>query len=189
MNEEAKNALLLKYKDVLDKFKNIDSEDYHNYEMSFGEWVWKSFYSDDILPRLLSKTYHELSISSQPYSKFILYFKENNWYKYDSHNPYPIQHNLSNMMSSFDLFKLIKRRLNALEKRHTHSFIINGINRYENDEVRTEEEVNDFILKNIKACENSLRILKDLEMDSTDYTSLKILMEQTFILKEEEFVI
>jgi hypothetical protein len=187
MNEEAKQALLLKYKDVLDKFKNIDSEDYHNYEMSFGEWVWKSFYSDDILPRLLSKTYHELSISSQPYSKFILYFKENNWYKYDSHNPYPIQHNLSNMMSSFDLFKLIKRRLNALEKRHTHSFIINGINRYENDEVRTEEEVNDFIIKNIKACKNSLSILKDLEMDSLDYTCLKILMEQTFILKEEEY--
>ena len=76
MNEEAKQALLLKYKDVLDKFENINSEDYHNYEMSFGEWVWKSFYSEDILPRLLSKTYHELSISSQPYSKFILYFKE-----------------------------------------------------------------------------------------------------------------
>ena len=26
MNEEAKNALLLKYKDVLDKFENINSE-------------------------------------------------------------------------------------------------------------------------------------------------------------------
>ena len=142
MNEEEKQALLLKYKDMFDKFNNIESEDIHNYDvMSFGEWLWSSFYAEDILTRSLSKIYHELSISSQPYSKFILYFKENNWHKYDSHNPYPIQHNLSSSLNNYELFKLIKHRLNALEKRYTHSFISRRINRFQDDETLTEEEV------------------------------------------------
>ena len=188
MNEEEKLALLLKYKDVLDKFKNIDSEDIHNYDvMSFGEWLWSSFYSEDILIRSLSKIYHELSISSQPYSKFILYFKENNWHKYDSHNPYPIQQNLSSSLNNYELFKLIKRRLNTLEKRYTHSFISKRIHKYQEDETLTEEEVNNIILKNVKACNNSLQTLNALKIDSPHYTSLKILMEEIFVLKEEDY--
>ncbi len=188
MNEEAKQALLIKYKDVLDKFKNIGSEDIHNYDvMTFGEWLWSSIYSEDILTRSLSRIYHELSISSQPYSKFILYFKENNWHKYDSHNPYPIQQNLSSSLNNYELFKLIKRRLIALEKRHTHSFISRRINKYQDDETLTEEEVNNIILKNVKACNNSFITLKDLKIESEVYQSLKILMEEIFILKEEDY--
>jgi hypothetical protein len=188
MNEEEKQALLLKYKDVLDKFNDIESEDIHNYdEMSFGEWIWSSFYSEDILTRSLSRIYHEFSISSQPYSKFILYFKENNWHKYDSHNPYPIQHNLSSSLNNYELFKLIKHRLNALEKRYTHSFISRRINRFQDDETLTEEEVNNIILKNVKACNNSFVTLKELKIDSPHYTSLKVLMEQIFVLNEEDY--
>ena len=109
MNEEAKQALLLKYKDILDDSNNDD--DNYPFGDFIGEWILRGENSQDILIRLLTKIYHEFGFESQPYVKFILYFKENNWYKYNSNNPYPIQSNLATVMNNYELFKLVKRRL------------------------------------------------------------------------------
>jgi hypothetical protein len=175
MNEEAKQALLLKYKDILDGSNNYDNYPYGDF---IGEWILRGENSEDILIRLLSKIYKEFSTESQPYVKFILYFEDNNWYKYNSNNPYPIQDNLSTIMNNYELFKLVKRRLIADEKSRMQRFVENIVNKCQED--RTEEDSNKFIVKYIKLYNSSMRILKDLKMESDVYQSLKILMEQTF---------
>ena len=184
MNEEAKQALLLKYKDILDDSDNHDDNNY-----PFGdyieEWILKGQNSEDILIRFLSKVYHQFGFESQPYVKFILYFKENNWYKYNSNNPYPIQSNLATVMNNYELFKLIKRRLIALEKGSAIRFITREVNKCQ--EFLTDEECNKFIVKYIKLYNTSMSILKDLKIESDVYQSLKILMEQIFILKKEDY--
>ena len=183
MNEEAKQALLLKYKDILDDSNN----DYDNYPFGdfIGEWILRGENSQDILIRFLTKIYHEFGFESQPYVKFILYFKENNWYKYNSNNPYPIQSNLATLMNNYELFKLIKRRLIADEKSRIQRFVKNIVNR--SQENHTEEESNKFIVKHIKLYNSSMSILKDLKIESDVYQSLKILMDNFFILKEEDY--
>jgi hypothetical protein len=175
MNEEAKQALLLKYKDILDGSNNYDNYPYGDF---IGEWILRGENSEDILIRLLSKIYKEFSTESQPYVKFILYFEDNNWYKYNSNNPYPIQDNLSTIMNNYELFKLVKRRLIANEKSRIQRFVGHIVNKCQ--ENQTEEDSNKFIVKYIKLYNSSMRILKDLKMESDVYQSLKILMEQTF---------
>ena len=127
MNEEAKQALLLKYKDFL----NDSNKDYENYPFGdfIGEWSLRGENSEDILIRLLSEVHNEFAVESQPYIKFILYFKQNNWYKYNSNNPYPIQDNLATIINNYELFKLIKRRLVDVEKRSIQRFITRQINK------------------------------------------------------------
>ena len=185
MNEEAKQALLLKYKDILDDSNNDD--DNYPFGDFIGEWILRGENSEDILIRLLSKIYKEFSIESQPYVKFILYFEDNNWYKYNSNNPYPIQDNLSTIMNNYELFKLVKRRLIAHEKSRIHSFVGHIVNKCQ--ENQTEEDSNKFIVKYIKLYNSSMSILKDLKIESDVYQSLKFLMEQIFILKEEDYQI
>ena len=176
MNEEAKQALLLKYKDVLDNSNNYG--DNYPFGDFIGEWILRGENSEDILIRLLSKIYKEFSIESQPYVKFILYFEDNNWYKYNSNNPYPIQDNLSTIMNNYELFKLVKRRLIAHEKSRIHSFVGHIVNKCQ--ENQTEEDSNKFIVKYIKLYNSSMSILKDLKIESDVYQSLKFLMEQIF---------
>ena len=185
MNEEAKQALLLKYKDILDDSNNDD--DNYPFGDFIGEWILRGENSEDILIRLLSKIYKEFSIESQPYVKFILYFKDNNWYTYNSNNPYPIQDNLSTIMNNYELFKLVKRRLIAHEKSRIQSFVGHIVNKCQ--ENQTEEDSNKFIVKYIKLYNSSMSILKDLKIESDVYQSLKFLMEQIFILKEEDYQI
>lgn len=179
MNEEAKEALLLKYKDILD---NSDTDDPLR---KCDEWAAKGQNSKDILLIFLSTVYHEFVIEFMPYIKFILYFKENNWYKYNTKNSYPIKSNLATVMNNYDLFKLIKRRLIASEKREAISFI-RILNKFQ-DWITDEEERNEFFLNHIKLYNNSLNILKDLKIESELYQSLKILMEQLFIIKDEHY--
>jgi hypothetical protein len=176
MNEEAKQALLLKYKDFLDGSNN----DYDNYPHDdfIGEWILRGENSEDILIRFLTKMHYEFSPASRPYVKFILYFEDNNWYTYNSNNPYPIQDNLSTIINNYELFKLVKRRLIADEKSRMQRFVGHIVNK--SQENQTEEDSNKFIVKYIKLYNSSMRILKDLKMDSDVYQSLKILMEQTF---------
>jgi len=183
MNEEAKQALLLKYKDFL----NDSNKDYENYPFGnfIGEWSLRGENSEDMLRRFLTKMYYEFGFESQPYVKFILYFKENNWYKYNSNNPYPIQSNLATLINNYELFKLVKRRLIADDKSRIQRFVKNIVNR--SQENHTEEESNKFIVKNIKLYNTSMSILKDLKIESDVYQSLKILMEHFFILKEEDY--
>jgi hypothetical protein len=183
MNEEAKQALLLKYKDFL----NDSNKDYENYPFGnfIGEWSLRGENSEDMLIRFLTKMYYEFGFESQPYVKFILYFKENNWYKYNSNNPYPIQSNLATLINNYELFKLVKRRLIADDKSRIQRFVKNIVNR--SQENHTEEESNKFIVKNIKLYNTSMSILKDLKIESDVYQSLKILMEHFFILKEEDY--
>jgi hypothetical protein len=183
MNEEAKQALLLKYKDFL----NVSNKDYENYPFGnfIGEWSLRGENSEDMLIRFLTKMYYEFGFESQPYVKFILYFKENNWYKYNSNNPYPIQSNLATLMNNYELFKLVKRRLISDEKSRIQRFVGRIVNKCQ--ENHTEEESNKFIVKYIKLYESSMSILKDLKIESDVYQSLKILMEQNFILKEEDY--
>ena len=176
MNEEAKQALLLKYKDVLDESNKYD--DNYPFGDFIGEWILREENSEDILIRLLSKIYKEFSIESQPYVKFILYFEDNNWYKYNSNNPYPIQDNLSTIMNNYELFKLVKRRLIAVEKHSTQLFVGHIVNKCQ--ENQTEEDSNKFIVKYIKLYNSSMSILKDLKIESDVYQSLKFLMEQIF---------
>jgi hypothetical protein len=107
-----------------------------------------------------------------------LYFEDNNWYKYNSNNPYPIQDNLSTIMNNYELFKLVKRRLISDEKSRIQRFVGHIVNKCQ--ENQTEEDSNKFIVKYIKLYNSSMRILKDLKMESDVYQSLKILMEQTF---------
>lgn len=185
MNEEAKQALLLKYKDILDDSNNDD--DNYPFGDFIGEWILRGENSQDILIRLLTKIYHEFGFESQPYVKFILYFKENNWYKYNSNNPYPIQSNLATVMNNYELFKLVKRRLISDEKSRIQRFVGHIVNKCQ--ENQTEEDSNKFIVKYIKLYNNSMSILKDLKIESDVYQSLKILMEQIFILKEEDYQI
>lgn len=182
MNEEAKQALILKYKDIIDNYYNNNELYGYNYIV---DWNMSLHNSEDILLRLLFKTNKEFGIDSQPYIKFILYFKENNWYKYNSNNPYPIQCNLATTINNFELFKLIKRRLLFCEKRSLQYFISNIINRCQED--LTENESDKIILKHTKLFNNSIRILKDLKIDSEFYQSLKILMEQTFTLEDKNY--
>jgi len=183
MNEETKQALLLKYKDFL----NNSNKDYENYPYGnfIGEWSLRGENSEDMLIRFLTKMYYEFSFESQPYVKFILYFKENNWYKYNSNNPYPIQSNLATLMNNYELFKLVKRRLIADDKSRIQRFVKNIVNR--SQENYTEEESNKFIVKHIKLYNASMNILKDLKIESEVYQSLKILMEQIFILKDIDY--
>ena len=176
MNEEAKQALLLKYKDVLDESNKYD--DNYPFGDFIREWILREENSEDILIRLLSKIYKEFSIESQPYVKFILYFEDNNWYKYNSNNPYPIQDNLSTIMNNYELFKLVKRRLIADEKSRIQWFVVNIVNKCQ--ENQTEEDSNKFIVKYIKLYNSSMSILKDLKIESDVYQSLKFLMEQIF---------
>ena len=177
MNEESKQALLLKYKDILDGSNNKYDDNYPFGDF-IGEWILREENSEDILIRLLSKIYKEFSIESQPYVKFILYFEDNNWYKYNSNNPYPIQDNLSTIMNNYELFKLVKRRLIAVEKHSTQLFVGHIVNKCQ--ENQTEEDSNKFILKYIKLYNSSMRIVKDLKIESDVYQSLKFLMEQIF---------
>ena len=88
-------------------------------------------------------------------------------------------------MNNYDLFKLIKRRLIASEKRNAISFI-RTLNKFQ-DWITDEEERNEFFLNHIKLYNNSLNILKDLKIESELYQSLKILMEQLFIIKDEHY--
>ena len=66
-------------------------------------------------------------------------------------------------MNNYELFKLVKRRLIADEKSRIQWFVVNIVNKCQ--ENQTEEDSNKFIVKYIKLYTSSMRILKDLKLD------------------------
>ncbi len=186
-NENISNEdLINKYKKYLDCLKYgikenedngvIDTNDnsFHLYEQ-LRERLSRDI-NLDILLKSFSTLFHWLHADAGPYVKFIIYYKNGDWFKYNTNNPYPINHQMSTIMTENELQKLIKSKLYNFQKR----IIINVL----------LEDVIDF--------SNNLEILKvrqyhlqyfnqHLHTDSEFYRKLLVLIKYLFELEDKQF--
>ena len=164
-NENFNNEdLIKKYEASLNMAKVDDiAVDWEIYDKNYNSLLS----SKDVLVKSFAKIYRFFNITAQPYVKFILFFREGNWYKYNSNNPYPIQLNLAIMLTNNELFKLVKRKLYDLEKSDLLNFFL-------------ELKVNSNCLWRLEILQNHLIIFKNLKIDSPIYLKLKILLEYLF---------
>jgi hypothetical protein len=171
MNEE----LISKYKESLDLLKfGLDTETDEEFELYENKY-YSLHNSNDILEKSFTKIEKFFSIGAQPYVKFILVYRNGEWYKYNSNNPYPIQLNLCILLTNNELFKLLKRTLYNWEKKNLINFFL-------------REEIDSSKIENLKIIKNNLIILKNLSIDSTIYLNLKILLEYLFYIDSKHFV-
>ena len=122
MNNE---ELIAKYKETLDILKfGIDDSNVYEAVILYENKVKLLRYSTDIIEKSFSFIDKFFNIEAQPYVKFILVYRNGNWFKYNSTNPYPIQLHLGILLTNNELFKIIKRALYNQEKNNLITFFL-----------------------------------------------------------------
>ena len=196
-NENISNEdLINKYKKYLDCLKYgikenedngvIDTNDsphlceYVNEIIPNDSYCLKEIIFDDINADILLKSFATLflwlHIDAGPYVKFIIYYKNGDWFKYNTNNPYPINHQMSTIMTENELQKLIKSKLYNLQKKITINMLLEDVINYEDD----------LILLGIK--QYHLQYFNQhLHTDSEFYRKLLVLIKYLFELEDKQF--
>lgn len=140
----------------------------------------------DMVLRALTILYNTLGfIAYAYYSKKIVYFYNNTWYKYAGNNNInQIQHNLSSTLTNLELFRLIKRTLIANEKTRLYDYLRGGIKMFE--EEHNVEETEKYIINNITAFKTSVITYSKMTIDSSEYISIKALLERAFTVENSK---
>lgn len=175
--------LINKYKKYLDVLKYGVKEDEDKNIIDINDspaHIIKEMLSrdvnSDILLKSFSTLFHWLHSDAGPYVKFIIYYKNGDWFKYNTNNPYPINHQMSTIMTENELQKLIKSKLYNFQKK----III------------------DVLLTDVIDLSNNIDILKvrqyhlqyfnrHLHTDSEFYRKLLVLTKYLFELGDKQF--
>lgn len=178
--------LINKYKKYLDCLKygieeNEDNEviKIDNYSFYLDEYLKKIIFNDihpDILLKSFATLFHWLHADAGPYVKFIIYYKNGDWFKYNSNNPYPINHQMSTIITENELQKLIKSKLYNLQKKITINMLLNNVIDFNNN------------LEILKVRQYHLQYFnRHLRADSEFYRKLLVLIKYLFELEDKQF--
>ena len=166
--------ILNKYKESLDILcgdkTNLNDMEFFDYE----EKRKNLFNSNNIVEKSFSNIARTFCIDSLMYSMPCLFYRNNQWYKYNGNHP--IQLNNAVELSNTDLFKLIKRTLFTREK----NMIIGQFL------ITHPEYTLNLENRNINRCH--IIQFKNLTIDSQIYQEIKIILEYLLTI-EEQFII
>ncbi len=180
--------LINKYKKYLDclKYGIKENEDngvikIDNDLFYLDEYLKKIIFKDihpDILLKSFATLFNLLHVNSGPYVKFIIYYKNGNWFKYNTNNPYPINHQMSTIMTENELQKLIKSKLYNLQKKITINMLLNNVIDFNNN------------LEILKVRQYHLQYFNQhLHTDSEFYRKLLVLIKYLFELEDKQFAV
>lgn len=180
-NEELINNYIdllnqLKHSDIYDEKVNEDEKKVNDdYNSDHGNTYYKIFMYDtyDILIKSIRILHHNFYIDSIPYYKYILFYRNGNWFKYNSNNHYPIDMTRAELITNESLFKIIKNKLNNQQKALLIKYFL--INDYHID-----DELN--IIR------NHIRIFNSLKIDDFITSQIKTLMEYVFEMDNKHFI-
>lgn len=174
MNNE---EILNKYKDSLsilcgDK-SNLNDKEFFDFEDKYK----KIFYSHNIVEKSFSSIARLFNREDAlMYSMPCLFYRNNQWYKYNGNHPEQIHLNNAVQLSNTELFKLIKRTMYTREKNYIiGQFLITG----------PEYTLN---LEQLNINKTHLIEFKNLTIDSQTYQEIRIILEYLLTI-EENFII
>lgn len=171
MNNE---EILNKYKEPLsilcgDK-SNLNDMEFFDYE----EKRKNLFNSNNIVEKSFSNIARTFCIDSLMYSMPCLFYRNNQWYKYNGN--YPIQLNNVTELSNTELLKLIKKTLYNREKNMIiGKFLI----------THPEYALN---LEELNINKSHLIQFKNLSIDSQTYQEIKIILEYLLTIEENHII-
>lgn len=167
--------------DILDKYKKaldiLCKENFESDHECFGhpDNLKQLFNSHNIVEKSFSNIARIFNREDALiYSMPCLFYRNNQWYKYNGNNPEQIQLNNATALSENELFKLIKRTLFTREKKDIIGRFLHR--HYELD------------LEELNIIKTHLIEFKYLTIDSQTYQEIKIVLE--YLLKiDEKYII
>ena len=172
--------ILDKYKDSLsilcEDLSNLDIDELDDRREKFRQML----YSNNIVEKSFSRIYRTFNREDAlMYSMPCLFYRNNQWYKYNGNHPEQIHLNNAVQLNNTELFKLIKRTMYTREKNNIISnFLI------------TDPEYT-LNLEQLNVNKTHLIEFKKLTMDSQPYQEIKIILEYLLIIDEmdEKYII
>ena len=173
--------------EILDKYKeplsilcgdidNLDIDELDNRREKIGQMQ----YSNNIVEKSFLSIYRFFNREDAlMYSMPCLFYRNNQWYKYNGNHPEQIQLNNALQLSNIELFKLIKRTMYTREKKMIISKFLISDPEY------------DLNLEQLNVNKTHLIEFKNLTMDSQTYQEIKIILEYLLIIDEidEKYII
>jgi hypothetical protein len=169
--------ILDKYKDSLSILcgdtSNLNNEEFYDFEDKYKKMV----YSSNIVEKSFSSITRLFNrVDALMYSRTCLFYRNNQWYKYNGNHPEQIQFNNAIQLTNIELFKLIKRTLYNREKNNIINKFLVPLPEY----ALNLDELN---INRIHLIE-----FKNLTIDSQTYQEIKVILEYLLTI-EEKYII
>lgn len=167
--------------EILDKYKDSlailcgdtsNFNEFFEFETKFRQMP----YSNNIVEKSFSKIARRFSMDSLMYSMPCLFYRNNQWYKYNGNHPEEIQINNAVQLSNTELFKLIKRTLFTREKNDI-------INKF-----LTRDPEYTLNLEQLNVNKTHLMEFKNLTIDSQTYQEIRIVLEHLLVIDEKYII-
>jgi hypothetical protein len=136
------------------------------------DYIKKQFNSHNVSIKSISILHMNFHLDSIAYFKYILFYRNGNWFKYNSNYGYPIDMTRAELITNELLFKIIKKKLYSYQK----MVLINYFLR------------NDLNLNELNFIKNHLIIFKGLTIDNDVTLQIKALMEYVFELENKYYL-
>jgi hypothetical protein len=166
--------ILDKYKDSLsilcEDSSNLNDNEFFEFDTKFRQMP----YSNNIVEKSFSSIGRLFSMDSLMYSSPCLFYRNNQWYKYNGN--LPIEFNNAIALSNTELFKLIKRTMYTREKNYIiGQFLITN----------PEYTLN---LEQLNINKTHLIEFKNLTIDSQTYQEIRIVLEHLLVIDEKYII-